>query len=114
MSVYEIRVQGRLDQHWATWFEKLTLTYDGDCTILRGPLVDEAALHGILAKVRDLNVRLLSVQAIGEDNSAVGAQTTAESVASTPEEPREDAHNDNARRKSRRTRSRKAPRKDSL
>ena len=54
MPVYEMHVQGRLDQRWSTWFDGLTISYEGeDSTVLRGPLVDEAALHGILIKVRD-------------------------------------------------------------
>jgi hypothetical protein len=62
MPKYEIRVQGRLDQRWSSWFDGLTLSYEGDdITVLRGPLVDEAALHGVLIKVRDLAVPLLSV-----------------------------------------------------
>ena len=62
MSIYEIRVQGHLDQRWSTWFDGLTITYEGDdVTVLRGPLVDEAALHGILIKVRDLTLPLLAV-----------------------------------------------------
>jgi hypothetical protein len=65
MSVYEIRVQGRLDQRWSTWFEGLTISYEGDdITVLRGPLVDQAALHGILIKVRDLALPLLSVNQV--------------------------------------------------
>ena len=63
MSVYEIRVQGQLDQHWSGWFEGLTISYDGQGnTILCGPLIDEAALHGVLAKVRDLALPLLLVR----------------------------------------------------
>ena len=65
MPKYEIRVQGRLDQRWSNWFDGLTLSYEGDdITLLRGPLVDEAALHGVLIKVRDLAVPLLSVSRI--------------------------------------------------
>jgi hypothetical protein len=82
MSVYEIRVQGRLDLHWATWFEGLTLTYEGDCTILRGPLIDEAALHGVLAKVRDLNVRLLAVQILDEEHPTIEAHGMADRAES--------------------------------
>jgi hypothetical protein len=72
VSIYEIRVRGRLDAHWATSFEGLTLTYDGDSTVLSGSLVDEAALHGVLSKVTELNLHLLSVNAIemGEATSA--------------------------------------------
>jgi hypothetical protein len=62
MYNYEIRVQGRLDQRWSAWFEGLTISYDADDnTVLRGPLVDEAALHGVLIKVRDLALPLLAV-----------------------------------------------------
>jgi hypothetical protein len=60
---YEIRVQGQLDQQWSAWFEGLTISYDGEGnTILRGPLADEAALHGILIKVRDLALPLLALK----------------------------------------------------
>jgi hypothetical protein len=62
MYVYEIRVQGRLDQRWSGWFDGLTITYEGDdVTVLRGPLVDEAALHGIQIKVSDLTLPQLTV-----------------------------------------------------
>ena len=65
MPVYEIRVQGRLDQRWSTWFDGLTISYEGeDITVLCGPLVDEAALHGALIKVRDLALPLLSVSRV--------------------------------------------------
>jgi len=65
MTVYEIRVQGHLDQHWSTWFDGLTISYEGDdVTVLRGHLVDEAALHGILIKVRDLALPLLAVSRV--------------------------------------------------
>ena len=72
MSIYEIRVRGRLDVHWAAWFEGMTLVHDGDTTVLRGPLVDEAALHGVLSKVAELNLHLLSVNdvEIGEVTSS--------------------------------------------
>ena len=65
MPSYEIRVQGRLDQRWSTWFDGLTISYEGeDITVLRGFLVDEAALHGILIKVRDLALPLLAVSRV--------------------------------------------------
>ncbi len=65
MTVYEIRVQGRLDQRWSTWFDGLTISYEGDdITVLRGSLVDEAALHGMLIKVRDLALPLLAVNRV--------------------------------------------------
>ena len=67
MPIYEIRVQGRLDQCWSTWFEGLTISYeDDDITMLHGPIGDEAALHGILIKVRDLALPLLAVSRVPE------------------------------------------------
>jgi hypothetical protein len=59
---YEIRVRGLLDDHWSAWFEGLTLTplANGE-TLIAGPIQDQAALHGILAKIRDLGLHLLSV-----------------------------------------------------
>ena len=68
MTIYEIRVRGHLDQRWAAWFAGLVITYDADDnTVLRGPLVDEAALHGVLIKVRDLALPLLSVNQVTAD-----------------------------------------------
>ena len=59
---YEIRLKGHLDDRWAEWFEGLTVTLeeDGD-TLLTGPVIDQAALHGLLRKVRDLGLSLVSV-----------------------------------------------------
>lgn len=59
---YEIKVMGRLDPHWSDWFAGLQLTYlDGGETLLSGTLPDQAALHGLLERVRDLNLTLISV-----------------------------------------------------
>lgn len=59
---YEIRLQGRLDARWAAWFDGLSLTHDSDgTTILAGSVADQAALHSVLRKVRDLGLLLLSV-----------------------------------------------------
>lgn len=61
-SWYEIRLQGRLDQRWSVWFDGFTLTAGDDgTTTLRGPVVDQAALHGQLQRLRDLGLPLLSV-----------------------------------------------------
>lgn len=71
MPSYEIRVQGRLDQRWSTWFDGLTISYEGeDITVLRGALADEAALHGILMKVRDLALPLLAVNRVPESTKS--------------------------------------------
>jgi hypothetical protein len=62
---YELRINGHLDYGWAEWFEGLVLTHQGNgTTTLRGTVTDQAALHGLLTKVRDLGVTLISVQAI--------------------------------------------------
>jgi hypothetical protein len=60
--VYQIRIKGHLGQQWTEWFEGLTITLEnnGD-TLLTGPVVDQAALHGLLKKVRDLGMPLISV-----------------------------------------------------
>jgi hypothetical protein len=66
---YEIRVRGQLDSHWSAWFEGLTLTpLENDKTLIAGPIQDQAALHGILAKIRDLGLQLLSVVCVGCGN----------------------------------------------
>ncbi len=67
---YEFRLKGHLDERWAERFEGLTLSHDGDgTTILFGPVVDQAALYGLLRKVRDLGLPLLSVVHIGPDQA---------------------------------------------
>jgi len=59
---YEIRLKGHLDDKWADWFDGLSITReDNGETLLRGPVVDQAALHGVLKQVRDLGLPLLSV-----------------------------------------------------
>ena len=63
---YEIRIKGHLDNRWADWFEGLTITLaDGGDTIFTGPVIDQAALHGLLKKVRDLGMSLVSVICVG-------------------------------------------------
>ena len=59
---YEIRVEGHLEARWAAWFDGLTLTHGSDgTTIIHGPVADQAALHGLLQKIRDLGLPLISV-----------------------------------------------------
>jgi hypothetical protein len=63
-GLYEIRIKGRLDDRWAGWFEGLTIARVDDDTLLTGPVVDQAALHGLLKKVRDLGMTLISVRQV--------------------------------------------------
>jgi len=64
---YEIRVEGVLDQGWTAWFEGLQIDSDHSQTIISGPVVDQAALHGLLSKVRDLGLVLISVRRLDPD-----------------------------------------------
>jgi hypothetical protein len=62
---YRLQVDGHLDDHWSAWFGDLTLTHESDgTTSLSGLVSDQAELHGLLMKVRDLGVTLISVQVI--------------------------------------------------
>jgi hypothetical protein len=64
-GLYEIRIKGHLDDRWADWFEGLSITRaDNGETLLRGPVVDQAALYGVLKRVRDLNLPLLSLMEV--------------------------------------------------
>ena len=59
---YEIRLKGHLDARWAAWFDGLSLTHEADgTTVMRGPVTDQAALHGLLNKIRDLGLPLIAV-----------------------------------------------------
>ena len=63
--VYQIKVKGHLVPHWTDWFEGLTITLEDGNTLLTGPVIDQAALHGLLKKVRDLGMPLLLVYRVG-------------------------------------------------
>jgi hypothetical protein len=65
--IYQIRIKGNLGSQWTDWFEGLTITQEENGeTLLTGPVVDDAALHGLLKKVRDLGMPLLSVNRVDE------------------------------------------------
>jgi hypothetical protein len=75
MTCYEVRLAGHLDEHWSAWFGGLRLTHeDGGTTILSGAVTDQAELHGLLAKVRDLGATLISVHAIDSADSSMQVQ----------------------------------------
>ena len=64
---YEIRLKGQLEARWATWFDGMAITPDEEGnTLLSGPVADQAALHGLLKRVRDLGLPLLSVERVVE------------------------------------------------
>ena len=66
---YELRIDGNLGEHWSTWFDGLSLTLaDDGTTILRGPVTDQAQLHGLIARIRDLGATLLSVNVMDADS----------------------------------------------
>ena len=66
---YEIRVEGVLDSRWGAWFDGLRVTSDGTQTIICGLVTDQPALHGLLAKIRDLGLCLISVRQLRPDDT---------------------------------------------
>jgi len=67
-TVYQFKLKGHLGQQWMNWFEGLTVTLEEDGnTLLSGPVIDQSALHGILKKIRDLGMPLLSMNPIDTD-----------------------------------------------
>ena len=82
-GTYEIRFTGHLDSRWSAWFDGLAVTHEEDgTTVLRGPVVDQAALHGLLQKVHDLALPLVSVTQVGTD-----ADRTSQSSTTHPPTP---------------------------
>ncbi len=64
---YEIKIEGQLGDRWSSWFEGLAISTDGyGDTLLSGPLKDQAALHGVLMKIRDLGLPLISIRRMDE------------------------------------------------
>jgi hypothetical protein len=72
-GLYEIRIKGHLDDRWRDWFGGLTITLEEDGnTLITGPVVDQAALHGLLKKVRDLGMPLVSVNFVNPGQEKTG------------------------------------------
>jgi hypothetical protein len=68
VAPYEIRIEGHLDQRWADWLEGLTVRHESDgTTTLTGPLADQSALHGVLIRIRDLALPIVSVRRLSPD-----------------------------------------------
>lgn len=74
-GIYEIKIKGFLDEHWGQWFEGMALQRqenmeaEPDCTLIIGPVTDQPALHGLLAKIRDLNLTLISMRKLDPKES---------------------------------------------
>jgi hypothetical protein len=69
-TYYQIKIKGHLDAHWASWFDNMTISNDANGeAVLYGSLPDQAALHGVLIKIRDLGLPLLAVSSIEKDES---------------------------------------------
>jgi hypothetical protein len=72
-TVYRIRIQGHLGARWGGWFEHMTITFEANgITLLTGPIADQAALHGMLTKVRDLGLPLISISRVDLKQRAHG------------------------------------------
>lgn len=70
--IFQIKIRGELDPTWEAWFENLALSHDCEGnTVLTGPIVDHTALHSMLLKIRDLNLKLISVNEIVNDHEIV-------------------------------------------
>ena len=73
MPIYQIRLKEQLEQHWSAWFGGLTVTTEENGeTLLTGEVVDQAALHGLLSKIRDLQLTLISVYRLKVDSPSEG------------------------------------------
>lgn len=78
-TTYQIRIKGRLDPRWEEWFDGLTITTDNGDTLITGPVTDQAALHGLLRRVRDMALPLVSVATLeGGPGAARAAQIDTE------------------------------------
>jgi len=108
---YEIRLKGHLDTRWAAWFGGLSLTNESDgTTLIHGPVADQAALHGLLQKVRDVGLPLVSVTQVEPDQPTVsttkpGSPPSLDSspthqrrtTCQPPSEPRQRKHRNESR-----------------
>jgi hypothetical protein len=85
---YELRIEGHLNEHWSAWFGRLTVNREDDgTTTLRGPVTDQAELHGLLAKVRDLGITLISVISIDSVHDPDSREPQQERISCPPQLP---------------------------
>jgi len=63
---FRIKLEGHLEDNWSDWFGKMAVSSNGSKTVLTGPVADQAALHGLLNRIRDLNLNLLSVERLDQ------------------------------------------------
>ena len=79
---YEVRLTGHLDAHWTAWFDGLTVSHENDgTTAITGEVVDQAALHGLIQRVRDLGLPLVSVGKVDNDQPGL---TTLDALSAHP------------------------------
>ena len=79
-TIYEIKIQGHLDARWSEWLYGMTITCENDGgTILCGPLPDQTVLHSVLTRIRDMNLKLISVNQIKSDGQKVNCEGKGES-----------------------------------
>lgn len=64
-AIYQIRVKGILDPSWSDWFDNFSITTQGEETLMEGPVADQAALHGILSKINDLGLAIVTITQVG-------------------------------------------------
>ncbi len=79
---YEIRLTGHLDERWSAWFDGLTVSREGDgITLISGPITDQAALHGVLQRIRDLGMPLVSISRdVPANDRSSRAKSTTDSI----------------------------------
>ena len=82
----EIRVKGRIDEHWSEWFDELTIAHTGQNeTVLTGDVTDQSALYGLIAKLRDLGLPLISVNSVETDEAEGKEQVSPAESTPKPE-----------------------------
>ena len=79
-TTYEIKIQGSLDARWSEWFYNMSVTHERDgSTTLCGPLPDQTVLHSVLTRIRDMNLKLISVNQIKSDGQKINFEDKGES-----------------------------------